>query len=330
MSKTCPHSEYYRDRLSEQELCYDFPGDELFISGLHAMQVHFYNNGTNIEIPVLRVMNTAHFLAAYMFSTTCTGDQMEYDTLANCSLGRDKQLFKVAIIVLAAMLQRTDGLRARNCRNILLDNRDPDFQEGVTLYDRFLRSAERRFSEEDFLLDTNQLMAQLREKDEIISRQTSEIISLNYTLTTMKQQLTQINIGTQNNNCTQISTQYNITYVMPSAYAEASQPSAHTQPEPSARPEPEDVQPVDTSFFCTERFTADIIEKNIRQAIRLAANKADACRRIMSLETYGYIVLSNVNDARKAELINPFAMPKFAFSQDDFKNARRYAKTNTK
>lgn len=317
MSKTCPHSEYYRDRLSEQELCYDFPGDELFISGLHAMQVHFYNNGTNIEIPVLRVMNTAHFLAAYMFSTTCTGDQMEYDTLANCSLGRDKQLFKVAIIVLAAMLQRTDGLRARNCRNILLDNRDPDFQEGVTLYDRFLRSAERRFSEEDFLLDTNQLMAQLREKDEIISRQTSEIISLNYTLTTMKQQLTQINIGTQNT----IGTQYNITYVMPSAYAEASRPSAHTQPEPP-RPEPEDVQPVDTSFFCTERFTADIIEKNIRLAIDGAKSKADACRRTMALETYGYIRLSNVTDERKAELVNPFAMPRYTLTADDFRKAR--------
>ena len=92
----------------------------------------------------------------------------------------------------------------------------------------------------------------------------------------------------------------------------------------------EDIDSIDTLFFCTERFTADIIEKNLRQAINLASSKADACRRIMALETCGYIVLSNVSDERKAELINPFAAPKYIFTQDDFKNARRYARSNTK
>lgn len=89
----------------------------------------------------------------------------------------------------------------------------------------------------------------------------------------------------------------------------------------------EDVQEIDTSFFCTERFTADIIEKNLRQAIHLAASKADACRRIMALETCGYIVLSNVSDERKAELINPFAAPRFAFCGDDFVKARSRGKS---
>ena len=84
----------------------------------------------------------------------------------------------------------------------------------------------------------------------------------------------------------------------------------------------EDVSSVDTSFFCTNRFTTDIIEKNIRQAIDLASSKADACRRIMALEIQGYIVLSNVTDERKAELINPFAVPKYAFCGEDFKKAR--------
>ena len=320
MSQTNLHSAYYRNRQSEQELCCDFPGDELFINGLHAMQVHFYNNGTNIEIPILRVMNTAHSLAAYMFATTCSGDQLEYDALADYSLGKDRRLFKVVIIVLAAMLKRTEGFRARNCRNMLLDNRDPDFDEGVTLYDRFLSSAETRFAEENFLIDTNALITQLHEKEDIIAQQTTEIQTLNYTITTMKEQLTQIYIGTQNNNCTQ-----NITN---NYYYSAS--SATPQPEPAGKPEPEDIEPIDTSFFCTQQFAPDIIEKNIRQAIHLASNKADACRRIMALETYGYIVLSNVNDARKAELINPFAIPKFTFTQDDFKNARRYARSNTK
>lgn len=90
--------------------------------------------------------------------------------------------------------------------------------------------------------------------------------------------------------------------------------------------QPEDIEPVDTSFFCTKQFAPDIIEKNIRQAIYLASSKADACRRIMALETYGYILLSNVSDDRKAELINQFAASKYTFTPDDFINARRRKK----
>lgn len=84
----------------------------------------------------------------------------------------------------------------------------------------------------------------------------------------------------------------------------------------------EDITPVDTSFFCTTRFTSDIIEKNLRQAIQLANSKADACRRIMALEPLGYLLLSNVTDERKAELINPFATPKYIFKGEDFRKAR--------
>lgn len=85
----------------------------------------------------------------------------------------------------------------------------------------------------------------------------------------------------------------------------------------------EDVTPVDTSFFCTQQFTEDIIEKNLRQAITLASSKADACRRVMALEPLGYVVLSNVTDERKAELVNPFAMPKYRLTGEDFKKARK-------
>ena len=191
------HSDYYRDRWSESDLCHDFPGDEVLIDGLHAMQSHMWNNGVNIDIPIVQVMNTAHFLAAYMFATTCSGDQTEYDAMANMSLGRDKQLFRIAIIVLAAMLKRTDGFRARQCRNMLLENRDPDFEEGVTLYDRFLRSAEKHFSEEDFLIDTHAQIIQLQEEN---TRLTSENIKLKYTITTMEEKYQQFNIGTQNVN----------------------------------------------------------------------------------------------------------------------------------
>ena len=84
----------------------------------------------------------------------------------------------------------------------------------------------------------------------------------------------------------------------------------------------EDITPVDTSFFCTTRFTSDIIEKNLRQAIESASSKADACRRIMALDTQGYILISNMGDDCKAKLINPFAAPKFTFCGDDFTKAR--------
>lgn len=104
-------------------------------------------------------------------------------------------------------------------------------------------------------------------------------------------------------------------------------PHAEQSPQHGPHPEPypdtvEDIAPVETSFFCTTRFTPDIIEKNIRQAIELASSKADACRRLMALETQGYIVLSNVGDERKAELINPFAMPKYTLTGQDFRQAR--------
>ena len=77
----------------------------------------------------------------------------------------------------------------------------------------------------------------------------------------------------------------------------------------------------DSSFF-TSRFPEETTKKNIREAIDFASSKADACRRIMALETQGYIILSNVGDDRKAELINPYAQPKFTLTGEDFKKAR--------
>ncbi len=190
------HSDYYRDRSSESELCYDFPGDDIFIDGLHAMQMHFWSNNRNIDIPVVCVMNAAHYLAAYMFETTCSGDQTEYDVLAYASVGKDRQLAFLAIIVLAAMLKRTDGLRAKSCRNLILEDRSEDFEEGVTLYERFIRTAEERFAEEDFLIDIPSLATQLREKDELIAQQSQQIATLENTITSMEEKYTQI-IGTQ-------------------------------------------------------------------------------------------------------------------------------------
>lgn len=100
---------------------------------------------------------------------------------------------------------------------------------------------------------------------------------------------------------------------------QTSQPDA--KPRYTEEVEMEDISLSNTSFF-TARFPEDTTKKNIREAIDFANSKADACRRIMSLETQGYIILSNVSDDRKAELINPYAQPKFTLTGEDFKKAR--------
>ncbi len=192
------HDSYYRDRLTVRDLCHDFPADEIFIDGLHAMQSHFISRNVPVDIPIVRVMNAAHFMLAYTFSTSCSGDQSEYDALTYGSVGHDKKVMLVTLIVLAAMLKRTEGFRARQCRNMLLENRSEDFHEGVSLYDQFLRSAEKHFAEEDFLLDTH---VQIIRQQEEITRLTSENIQLKYTLTKMENEKPQTivyNYGTYN------------------------------------------------------------------------------------------------------------------------------------
>ena len=306
------HEPYYADRRTVRDLCCDFPADEPLIDGLHAMQVHFAHNGVNIDIPVVRVMNAAHYLAAYMFATTCSGDQMEYDVQAYASVGHDTQVMLLTMVVLAAMLQRTEGFRARQCRNMLLEDRTEDFYEGVSLYEQFIASTEKRFCEEDFQTDIMREMTELREQATQLQLQNKQLQTEIKQMETMNQ-YSQYNAPVYQG-CTFNNTTNNNYYTQ-----QPEQPKSRTV-------EAENVEPVDTSFFCTGQFAPDIIEKNIRQAIQLASSKADACRRIMALETYGYIVLSNVPDDRKAELINPFAVPKYTFTQDDFINARRQKK----
>ena len=225
------HYPYYRDRATEYELCRDFPTDEILIDGLYSMQTHFDNNGVQISIPIVRVMNAAHYIAAYMFSNDCAGDQLEYEALAAMSVGRDRQLAKVIMIVLAAMLLRTEGFRARQCRSVILENRDPDFEEGVTLYDRFLRSAERRFSMEDFLTDIPALIEQNQQLQIENNRLITEISQLKYTLSTMEEKYQQINIATQNVNYGTINNYYGFSQPSSSS-AEAPHTAQQEKPAP--------------------------------------------------------------------------------------------------
>lgn len=310
------HRDYYRDRFSEDELCRDFPGDELFIRGLNTMQVYMWNNGVNIDIPVVRVMNTAHFLAAYMFSTTCSGDQLEYDALADMSLGRDKQLFRISIIVLAAMLKRTEGFRAKQYRNVLLENRDPDFDEGVTLYDRFLRSAEERFAEEDFLIDTQQLIKQVNEQKEIIAQQNKEISSLKYTITTMagqKPQTIVYNYGT-----------YNDIHDNPNA-------TIYACPDSSTAEEVKPVEsPSSTPFKhitqkCIDEKRTDKVEAEIKAACKGTAESL--WRTLWDNENLGYVAVASVDATTLYKDIEE-RYGKLPYTERNFRYARNKRYTN--
>ena len=274
------HSDYYRNRWSEEELRSDFPGDDILIEGLHAMQVYFYNNNVPVEIPVVKVMNTAHYLAAYMFQTTCSGDRIEYDMLAYCSVGHDKSLMAIAMVVLAAMLHRTEGARANHCRNLILEDRNEDFYDGITLYEQFLDSAEERFAEEDFLIDLPDVMEQIKEKDEIIQQQAQQIQQLQYTITAMEEKTnnTQINI-----------------YQGP-VYQECSFTDSHDIINNYARPETQDDVPTTpkTSPLFTQKARTEGKEAEIIQALqRSFAGRTDKARALVAEIYYwqhnGYI-----------------------------------------
>ena len=79
---------------------------------------------------------------------------------------------------------------------------------------------------------------------------------------------------------------------------------------------------IDTSFFATENYPAAICEQNLREVIANAKNKANACRNIMALDGGGYLHLRLLTDAQKAELVNPFAAPRYIFTGQDFAKAR--------
>ena len=307
------HSDYYRDRWSERDLCNDFPGDEVLIDGLHAMQRHFWDNGVQLTIPVVRVMNTAHFIAAYMFATTCSGEQLEYDALADMSLGRDRQMFRVALIVLAAMLARTVGYRARQCRNLILDNRDPDFDEGVTLYDRFLQSAEKRFAEEDFLIDTHEQIQRLTAQNEQLIAENTEL-KIKYHV--MEEKYQQVNIGTQNNNCTQNN--YNITI----AGTSADIPSANAKPSPTPQ--------IELFRFIHPSVTDEAERVKIHREVENLVHTLplpEICRYLMEMRKNCRVYLSVKPEIMFDEL-HRMGMPDEATPGFSMKNFRSYFNVN--
>ena len=283
------------------------------------MQCHLRNNNVAIDIPVVRVMNTVHYIASYMFSTECSGDQMEYDVLAYDSYGRDKNLVPLTMIVLAAMLLRTEGFRARQCRNVILDNRDPDFEEGVTLYDRFLRSAEQRFSMEDFLTDIPALVEQNQQLQIENNRLTTEISQLKYTITTMDKQRPQTivyNYGT-----------YNDIHDNPNSTIYTVSPDTPTEEHTPAEDLSSSVSPESDSGShfpyltkkCFEQKRVDAVEAEIQAARKGTAE--DMWRTLWNNENLGYLEVEFIDATTLFRAIEKW-YGKLPYTERNFRGAR--------
>jgi hypothetical protein len=206
MFTTYPHSQYYRDRTSERELCCDFPGDELFIRGLRAMELHLARYNGYVHIPVVRVMNTVHRAICILLHGNSGYKQADYDQAIHQALGQEQLLTSIAMVTLIAILRRTDGQRAKQCRSMLMDDRGEDFYEGLELYERLIGPTELRLNEEDFLTDVMRHITDLQDTVQQLTNERQQLIQerqqLKQQIQTMsktpKHQTTVYNYGTYN------------------------------------------------------------------------------------------------------------------------------------
>ena len=284
-----PHDSVYTDRLSERALCFDFPADKAFIDGLHAMQSYFVARGCNIDIPVVRVMNTAHWLVAYLYATSCSGEQLEYDAMTYNSVGRDKQLMYVSLIVLIAMLNRTEGARAKACRSMMLENRTEDFYEGVSLYEQWLDGGLEHYTDEDFLIDIMDEVNLLKQENQ---RLTYENQQLKKQYRDMENQYNQ-----QNNNCTVYNAPVTINN---NNYYQSVNNDAN-----EAKAEQEPVNNED--FFC--RITKHAIDsghaQEVEDELRSAAVSAPKLvKAIKTNEALGYLDTQNLTSQALYDMLN--------------------------
>ncbi len=280
------------------------------------MQSHFYTHNVPVEIPVVRVMNAAHFLLAYVFQTTCSDNQSEYDVLAYGSVGHDKKVMLLTLIVLAAMLKRTEGFRARQCRNMLLEDRSEDFYDGVSLYDQFLSSEEKHFAEEDFLLDTHNQIAQQQEE---ITRLISENLQLKRNITTMeKESRPQTVINVAGNYIAEMTINNDI-HDNPNSIIYTIDPGTSTaKPENTVAP-----STIPPDFFCiSARFTEENIRERLAAELNQATSKIDFCRALYRLQHMGCINIDQyASDAQRAQVFNNF-QSRYHLAPNDFCRAR--------
>jgi hypothetical protein len=123
-------------------------------------------------------MNAAHRIATYLFVSDHTAGQIELDAMVYEQARYDKYRAFIIQMVLAAILNRTEGARARMYRSIILDDRCEEFNEGVSLYEQFLEHTEKHFCEDDFLIDVAAMALTIRTQNEEIQRLNKQITTM--------------------------------------------------------------------------------------------------------------------------------------------------------
>ena len=307
MFTTYPHSQYYRDRTSERELCCDFPGDELFIRGLRAMELHLARYNGYVHIPVVRVMNTVHRAICILLHGNSGYEQADYDQAIHQALGQERLLTGIAMVTLIAILRRTDGQRARQCRSMLMDDRSEDFYEGLELYERLIGPTELRLNEEDFLTD---IMRQITDLQNTVQQLTQERQQLKQQIQTMNQ-YNQYNAPIYNYNApVSITNNY---YTQPPTATLQAEPTKHV-----ATVEPEDAPQAE--YFCriTEAAISAGKAQQIDNELRSAAVSAPKLiKAIRTNEALGYLDTKNLSSTELYNLLNehyelPFKYRQFA------------------
>ena len=305
MFTTYPHSQYYRDRTSERELCCDFPGDELFIRGLRAMELHLARYNGYVHIPVVRVMNTVHRAICILLHGNNGYEQADYDQAIHQALGQERLLTGIAMVTLIAILRRTDGQRAKQCRSMLMDDRGEDFYEGLELYERLIGPTELRLNEEDFLTD---VMRQITDLQNTVQQLTNERQQLKQQIQTMNQviRIEQPTIG-QNFGSVTINHYY-------------PQPVAEPKQQDTVSNTPSTIMP---DFFCvSDRFTEQNIRERLDAELSMATSKIEYCRSLYRLQHIGCINLNQYSsDSQRAIVFNRY-QSKFTLSASDFCKAR--------
>ena len=285
----------------------------MYADGLLAMQSYLAMRNQQIEIPISRVVNIADMALNYIFSVPCA-DRNEYDALVYHSVGRDRQLTVITLIVLAAMLRRTEGPQAHDCRAVLMEGRNEDFYDGVSLYERFLENqaqlpnlpekqvglsvVENHFPQEDFETDIM-----------------NELISLRNETMQLKNKLRRM-INQQNIH----STVCNGPVYINATNFYAAQPAEPTVTEPSATtPTPEPA----TAVFCRitdlahQEGKALIVENELRSA---CVSAPKLVRVLRTNEALGYLDTQNLSSRDLYDLLNEhFGL---AFKQRNFDHYR--------
>ena len=180
MSEDISDSELYYNRRSEAALCRDFPADAPIIDALYRWQMQIWNYG-NGQIPVLRVMNCAHRVAARMLSGLYEYDDRNgYDYRIFRDMDNDRFLMSIVIVVLVSMLRCIeDSDRARTCISIITDDRPEDFYERLSLFNDYMNaSCKIRCREKDLLQDATELVERIAQLEAQQQQDISTIANL--------------------------------------------------------------------------------------------------------------------------------------------------------